>query len=101
MNQQSTQGFTPFRQVPQWADDAIFEVTGTQLKAIQNLFEVYTPLVKAIEPVFIKALEDGKITIRYEDLEGNELQREDIDVMLNQYAETLAQSLDNEKETDS
>lgn len=97
MNNNQSIGFTPFRQVPQWADDAKFEITGSQMRAIQNLFEVYTPLVQAIEPVFVQALNDGKITIRYEDLEGNELSQQEVDDMLKQYAETLAQKLDSKK----
>ena len=90
--------FTPFKQIPEWSDSSEFTLTGAQLKAIQGLFEIYTPLVNAIEPLFVQGLNDGKITIRYEDLEGNELQKEEIDKMLKDYAELTAQSIQKETE---
>lgn len=61
------------------------------------MFESYTELVKTFEPLFIESLDNGKIIINYEDLEGNPLQREDIDVMLQKHAQTIAQSMGEKK----
>lgn len=100
MNQQPIEGFTPFKQIPEWADDAQFTITGAQLKSIQRMFEAYTPFIKAIEPVFVSALQDGVITIRYEDLEGNPMAKEDIDAMLKLYAERMTAQMSTKPPTD-
>lgn len=92
-----TPQFIPFKQIPSWSPDEVFEITGTQLQAIQDLFKAYTPFVKALEPVFVAGLNSGKITIKYEDLNGNPLAKERIDEMLQQYAEALAQGASKEE----
>ncbi len=85
--------FKPFRQIPCWDDSAEFVITGLQLKAVQRLFEAYSPFVQSMESVFTESLDNGKITIKYEDLNGNPLAKEDIDAMLKQYAEEMAANI--------
>lgn len=85
--------FIPFRQVPEWNDDEQFIITGKQLTAIQNLFKAYSPFVQALEPIFTDNLDNGKIVIRYEDLEGKPIPKEDIDSMLESYAQAMAAAM--------
>jgi hypothetical protein len=85
--------FTPFRQTPVWSEDETFNITGKQLNAIQDMFKAYTPFITALESVFTDGLDSGKITIKYEDLDGNPLTRETIDEMLKQYAEDMVASM--------
>ncbi len=92
--------FTPFRQTPIWDETATFELTGKQLMAVQDMFKAYTPFVQALESVFIQGLNDGKITIKYEDLDGNPMVKEDIDAMLQRYAENMAEGIDEREKED-
>lgn len=85
-------GFTPFKQIPVWADDAVFQLTGKQLAAIQDMFKAYTPFIQAIEPVFVEALDAGKITIKYEDMDGNPMTVEQITEMLEEQARQVAET---------
>ncbi len=93
---QENNGFTPFKQIPTWSDDETFTMTGKQVAVVQKMCEMYSEFMTGIEPFFIENLNNGKITIRYEDLEGNPLQKEDIDEMLKQYAQRLASQFDVE-----
>lgn len=85
--------FKAFRQTPVWAEDEVFQLTGKQLKAIQDMFKAYTPFVQAIEPVFTDALDAGKITIKYEDMEGNPMSRDEVTGMLQEHARLMAETL--------
>lgn len=95
---ETTSGFTPFKQVPTWEEDAIFTMTGKQVTAIQNMCEAYSNFISVMEGFFVEHLTKGNIVIKYEDLDGNPLQKEDIDAMLQLYAQTLAQNMSSGKE---
>ena len=90
--------FIPFRHVPEWDDNEQFTITGKQLRAVQELFKAYTPFVNALEPVFVENLDNGKIKMRYEDTNGNPLQKEDIEAMLERYAQSIASAIDSKTE---
>jgi len=89
---------TPFKQIPIWDPNETFVLTGAQLTAIQRMFEAYTPFIQAIEPVFIEALNSGKITVNYEDLEGNPLTKEHIEEMLKEHEQIIVESINKKKE---
>ncbi len=97
MNTEKIEGWTPFKQIPIIEDQEVFTITGAQLKTIQSLFEAYTPLVNAFEKLFVESLENGKITIRYEDLQGNPMEKDEIENMLQRYAEEVTKNMTKEE----
>lgn len=85
--------FRPFRQVPEWSDEETFVISGRQLKTIQELFKSYTPFMQAMESVFTDNLDNGKITIKYEDKDGNPITKEEVQEMLDSYAQLMAKQM--------
>lgn len=92
--------FTPFKQIPYWSDDEQFTMTGKQLKSVQAMVDAYSKFINNLEGFFIENLNNGKIKIKYEDLEGNEMSKEQIDAMLNEYARMTAESLTTQEKQD-
>lgn len=90
--------FKGFRQIPEWADDEIFTITGKQLRAVQDMFKAYTPFTQAMEPVFVENLDNGKIKIRYEDVDGNPMTQEEVQTMLDEYAKAMVSQMKQKEE---
>lgn len=70
--------FKPFRQIPLWNDNEEFKISGKELKAIEHISEAFSKFLPVLETILMRNLENGKITVRYEDLDGNELSKEEI-----------------------
>lgn len=85
--------YTHFRQIPVWEDDTEFTISGKQLRAIYDLFKAYTPFATAMEPILVNNLDNGKITIKYEDLQGHELSEKAINEMLERCVEEITNNI--------
>lgn len=82
--------FKPFRQIPLWSDNEEFSISGKELKAIEHISEAFTQFLPVLENILMRNLEIGKITVRYEDLNGNELSKEEILAMYQKMLNTSA-----------
>lgn len=85
--------FTPFKQIPTWSDNEQFTLTGKQVRAVQQMVEAYSKFINVMDGFFVESLDNGKIKIKYEDMEGNELPKEHIDQMMQEHARLMAESL--------
>lgn len=90
------QGFTPFKQIPTWDDNETFTLTGKELKAVQSMVESYSKFITTMDAFFVKNLDNGKIKVLYEDMEGNPMNKEQIDEMYQEYSRILAESLNGQ-----
>ena len=84
--------FKPFRQIPYWDADQTFEINSEQMQAIQEMYKTLALFSNAFEPFFFKNLTNEKIKIRYEDEFGNLISKEDVDKMMNDYANYLKEN---------
>lgn len=66
----------PFRQIPSCDVDAILTITGGEFEAIQNLLNVFKAPLVAIDNIFTRNLNDGKIVIKYIQEDGTEIPKE-------------------------
>lgn len=60
----------PFRQVPTWSSTETFEIQGAELEALYNYFNIVAPAFTAIQQVFARGIQGGKIQIGYENEDG-------------------------------
>lgn len=70
--------FKQYNQIPDWKPDDKFELTGEQFLVLRNFFSIFTSPINVMEDVFGKHLNNGTIKIKYEDAEGNEVSREEV-----------------------
>jgi len=68
----------PFRQVPHWSSTEKFEITGEELGALFNFFNIFTPGITAFQQVLARGFKSGKVTVAYEDMEGNPIPDDEI-----------------------
>ncbi len=87
--------FTPFNQIPYYDDNETFIMTAPQLRALSAMCEHYSTFIQSMETFFAEQMNIGKIKVKYEDLSGNPLTKEQIDEMLSQYAQELASNIEN------
>jgi hypothetical protein len=60
----------PFRQVPNWQSTETFEIQGSELEALYNYFNIVAPAFTAIQQVFARGIQGGKIKVGYEYEDG-------------------------------
>lgn len=82
------------RQVPTWTQDAKFELTGGEFMAIQNFLNIFAEPVKVMEQVFSRHLDSGTIQVRYQDPEGREIPKQEVEDYLKQMQEYLSAQAD-------
>lgn len=85
MSESKAPEMRPFRQVPNWSSTEKFEIGGEELGALYNFFNVFAPAYAAFQQVFARGFKAGKVTISYEDMEGNPIHDDEI----NAYTEKL------------
>lgn len=87
--------FKQFRQVPQYEDDATFTLTGKELRAIEDMAKAYAGYISVMEQMLIRQLNEGHITIKYVDLDNNELSKDELRDMFIQYAKECGIKTEN------
>jgi len=75
----------PFRQVPNWESTDKFEITGAELESLYSYFNFVAPAFTAIQQVFARGIQSGKVQIGYENEDGSAVSDEEI----KQYTEKL------------
>lgn len=86
----------PIQQIPIWKDDETFEITGAQFRALNDFMNVFAQPLGILRQVFESNLNAGKIEMKYQDLEGNEVSREEVEAMIEEYKNfVLKQSQEN------
>lgn len=82
--------FKPFNQVPVWEDDAEFKMTGKEFTALKNFFAIFAEPLGSMQDIFTRNLDSGVITVKYEDMEGNEISKETIEKQLKAFEAKMA-----------
>jgi hypothetical protein len=99
MSESKAPEMRPFRQVPNWSSTEKFEIGGEELGALYNFFNIFAPAYTAFQQVFARGYKSGKITVSYEDMEGNPIHNDEIEQFtqkLNEHFQAL-----NEKKEDN
>ena len=89
-------------QVPVWAHDAKFEITGSQFMAMQNFFNMFAEPMSIVQQLFRDGLNTGTIQTRYQDPEGNEVPKEEVDEYIKkmqEYQEQMLAQIDSKAST--
>lgn len=81
----------PFRQIPSCDSNEILTITAGEFEVIQNIINSFRAPLNALDSIFNRNLNDGKITIKYVQEDGTEITKEEA----MQYIEQAKQFLDN------
>ncbi len=84
----------PFRQVPSCDADAILSITGAELEAIQTFLNVFKVPIAAVDSIFNRNLNEGKIVIKYIQEDGTEISQEEATSYLEKMREVLKEKGD-------
>jgi hypothetical protein len=68
----------PFHQVPTWKSTESFEIQGSELEALYNYFNIVAPAFTAIQQVFARGIQNGKIQIGYQYADGTPVEDDEI-----------------------
>jgi hypothetical protein len=79
MSESKAPEMRPFRQVPNWSSTEKFDINGEELGALYNFFNIFAPAYTAFQQVFARGYKSGKVTVSYEDLEGNPIHNDEIE----------------------
>lgn len=79
----------PFKQIPYCEQDTKLSITGSEFVAIQNVINMHKASVDAIQSVFDRNINEGNITIKYIDQNGNEITKEEATKYLKKASEYL------------
>jgi hypothetical protein len=78
MSESKAPEMRPFRQVPNWSSTEKFELSGEELGAMYNFFNIFAPAYTAFQQVFARGYKAGKVTVSFEDMEGNVIPDEEV-----------------------
>lgn len=77
MKEDSIKEIKPFRQVPFCNSDTKLSITGSEFIAIQNVINMFKDSVEAVQSVFDRNLNEGNISIKFIDRNGQEMSEEE------------------------
>ncbi len=86
----------PFRQVPQWDSNETFEIQGVELEAIYNFTNIFAPLFGAVQQIFAKGVQSGKIKIGYEYEDGTPVSSDEVSEYTKKLSEYFKQRQEEE-----
>ena len=78
------------RQVPVWKQDDEFVITGTEFLALQNFFNLFAEPITSMQEIFKRHLDSGTIQVKYQDNEGREMPKEEVEEYLREMQEYFA-----------
>lgn len=87
----------PFRQVPTWSSTETFEIQGPELEALYNFFNIFAPSFTAVQQVFARGVQSGKIKIGYEYEDGTQIPEDEI----NSYTQKLNEYFQNRQKQEA
>jgi hypothetical protein len=79
-----TMDIKPFKQIPEWNADERFEISAEELYAITKLGEAQSYFIPIFEQMMKRFIDAGQVAVHYEDMEGNEISKEDVKDMMSQ-----------------
>lgn len=82
--------FKPFNQVPVWEDTDKFEITSKEFTALKNFLNIFSEPMAVMQDIFTRHIDSGVVKIKYEDKEGNEIPKEEIESQMKQFNEYLS-----------
>ena len=74
---------TKVKQVPQWNVDSKFTITGQEFLILQTYFNTFAQPIAVISNLFDRSINDGTITVKYLDDNGNEFTQEEVTSYIN------------------
>lgn len=88
MSDNTTQ-FKRFKQIPTWDPKAKFHLTGEEFLELKQFFDMFARPLFYTEQIFERHLNSGTITMRYEDEDGNEMSKEEVQKIVEDYEKQL------------
>lgn len=77
MEKDSIKEIKPFKQVPFCNLDTKLSITGSEFIAIQNVINIFKDSVEAVQSVFDRNINEGNISIKFIDRDGQEISEEE------------------------
>lgn len=68
----------PFTQIPVWDSNATFEINGAELEAIYNFTNIFAPVFGAVQQIFGRGVQSGKIKIQYQYEDGSPVSQDEL-----------------------
>jgi hypothetical protein len=82
----------PFRQVPVWQSNETFEIQGSELESLYNFFSIFTQAFGAVNQVFARGVQSGKIKTEFEYADGTPVPAEQVAAYTKKLNEYFKQS---------
>lgn len=86
----------PFRQVPSCEPTTELTITAAEFNDVQSIINAFKPAIAALDNVFNRSLNDGKIVIKYVQEDGTEISQEEATA----YLQKAKEYLDNKEKSD-
>lgn len=92
-----------FRQIPVWNSNDEFPIKGDELSALYNYFNQFFPAVNAIQQIFARGIQGGKINLNYEYEDGTPVPQSEVadyTKKLQEYFESKAKEAEENSQAD-
>lgn len=86
------------RQVPSWDSQELFTVTGEELNSLYQFFNVFAPCFTAVNTIYSRGLQEGKVKLLYEYEDGTPVPDEEIQVYTQKLTEYFQKKMAEQKE---
>jgi hypothetical protein len=67
----------PFKQVPSCDPETLLTITAAEYLSIQNILNSFKPSLSALDNIFKRGMDEGKIVIKYIQEDGTEITKEE------------------------
>ncbi len=71
-----------FRQIPTYSSSEKFEITANELNMMVKMAELSSEFIPVFESMVSRFLDNGQMSIRYEDMSGKKLTKKQIEKIL-------------------
>lgn len=87
-----------FQPVPNWKSTDKFEINGAELEALYGFFNIFSPALTAVQQVFGRGLQQGKIKIEYVYPDGTPVNDEEVKAATERINEHFKNQASKEKD---
>jgi len=88
---EKTIDYSEFRQSLEWNPQDDFLIKGYELQTLVDIANLFRPFIQSVDSVVQKSVVDGKITAIFYDKDGNKIDPEQTQALLNLVKEQLGQ----------
>jgi hypothetical protein len=68
----------PFQQIPTWSSTEKFEINGAELEALYQFFNIFGGAFNAVQQVFARGIQSGKVQMNYQYEDGTPVSDEEV-----------------------